>query len=55
MVTTLTSIVALLASFATVGVIIWFVAKGDGREDEEAARAYYERHGRWPDDEPDSL
>jgi hypothetical protein len=40
-----------LLGFAAIGVLIWYASRGDPeREAEEAARAYYDAHGRWPDD-----
>jgi hypothetical protein len=36
---------------ASIGVLIWLVSKPNReREDEDAARAYFDAHGRWPDD-----
>jgi len=40
-----------LLGFAAVGALIWYASRGDPeREAEEAARSYYDAHGRWPDD-----
>jgi hypothetical protein len=37
--------------FAGVGVLIWYARRPDtDRETEEAARVFYDRHGRWPDE-----
>jgi hypothetical protein len=31
--------------------LIWIAARGDkARDEEDAARAYFDAHGRWPDD-----
>jgi hypothetical protein len=31
--------------------LVWFVARPDhSRADEDAARDFFDRHGRWPDD-----
>ena len=33
--------------------LAWFAARGHGdRDAEDAARDYYDEHGRWPDEEP---
>ncbi len=45
------NLVAALLGFAAIGVLIWYASRGDPERDaEEAARAYYDAHGRWPDD-----
>ena len=34
-------------------VLLWAALRGnDEREAEDAARAFYDEHGRWPDDTP---
>jgi hypothetical protein len=34
-------------------VLAWYAARGPGdREEEDAARDFYDRHGHWPDEEP---
>ena len=39
--------------FVGVGWLVWFARRPDhDREAEEAARTYFDTHGRWPDDEP---
>ena len=48
------------AAIIGAGLAIWVInvlyrigASGDReRDDEERAREYYDRHGRWPDDQP---
>jgi len=31
--------------------LAWFIGRGHGdRDDEDAAREFYDRHGRWPDE-----
>jgi hypothetical protein len=31
--------------------LVWLAYRGDSaRDDEDAARAYFDTHGRWPDD-----
>jgi hypothetical protein len=50
---TIWSIIAVLGGFATIAVILWFLITGrDDREEEEAARRYFDEHGRWPDESP---
>ena len=43
---------AVIASFAAIG---WFVkvmlTGADERAQEDAAREYFDRHGRWPDED----
>ncbi len=35
----------------TIVALIWVTTRGDReRDDEDAARAYFDAHGRWPDD-----
>jgi hypothetical protein len=50
---TIWTIIAVIGGFATIAVILWFVAVGDSeRDEEEAARRYFDEHGRWPDESP---
>ena len=46
-----------LAIAAAIGAILWFawvVSTGhDERHDEDHARAFYDEHGRWPDETPE--
>ena len=45
------TVVALIGSVAGVAGLIWVAARGHGERDaEDAARAHFEAHGRWPDD-----
>jgi hypothetical protein len=45
------NLVGALLGFVAIGVLIWYASRGDHeREAEEAARSYYDAHGRWPDD-----
>jgi hypothetical protein len=47
------TVFTVVGCFAVVGWLIWVLAHGSGEDDrraEEAAREYYDRHGRWPDD-----
>ena len=40
-----------ILGFIAIGVLIWFASRGDPeREAEEAARLYFDTHGRWPDE-----
>jgi hypothetical protein len=48
------NIVAAAGGLGAIGALVWIAARPDTeREAEEAARAYYDAHGRWPDDEPE--
>jgi hypothetical protein len=50
---TIWTIIAVIGGFATIAVILYFVVAGDGdRDEEEAARRYFDEHGRWPDESP---
>jgi hypothetical protein len=47
------TVFTVVGCFAVVGWLIWVLAHGSGEDDrraEEAAREYYDRHGRWPDE-----
>ena len=45
------SIIAVLGSILLIVVILWALATGRGdRDDEEAARRYFDEHGYWPDE-----
>ncbi len=49
------SIIALIGAVLVVGMIAYFIATGrDDREQDEAARRYFDEHGRWPDESPSS-
>jgi hypothetical protein len=53
MIETIWSVIAVLGGFAVVGLILWALATNrDEREEEEAARRYFDEHGRWPDETP---
>lgn len=46
--------VAAVGTFAVIGWLLHVVLRSTGDSDrakEEAAREYFDRHGRWPDDE----
>jgi hypothetical protein len=50
---TIWSIIALVGAIAVVGMIAYFIATGrNDREDDEAARRYFDEHGHWPDESP---
>ncbi len=45
------NIAAAVVGFLSVIGLVWFASKGDPeREAEEQARAFYDVHGRWPDE-----
>jgi len=40
-----------IGGLASVALLAWFAGRSQGdREEEEAARDYYDAHGRWPDE-----
>jgi hypothetical protein len=44
--------VGVAGSFAAIGALLWVAAKGHReRDDEDAAREFYDSHGHWPDEE----
>ena len=48
---TIWSIIALVGAVAVVGMIAYFIATGrNDREEDEAARRYFDEHGHWPDE-----
>jgi type II secretory pathway pseudopilin PulG len=49
------AILSVVAAFACVGWLIFVQWRGDDRmrAEEEAARAYFDEHGRWPDEDGD--
>ena len=45
------SIIAVAGAILLIVVILWSLATGRGdRDREEAAREYFDEHGRWPDE-----
>jgi type II secretory pathway pseudopilin PulG len=53
MMETIWSVIAVLGGVAVVALILWALTTGRGeREQEEAARRYFDEHGRWPDESP---
>ncbi len=52
---TIWSIIAFLGALAVIVMIAYFIATGrNDREDDEAARRYFDEHGHWPDESPSS-
>jgi hypothetical protein len=50
---TIWSIVAVIGGVGTIAVILWFLISGAGdREEDEAARRFFDEHGHWPDESP---
>jgi hypothetical protein len=51
MVVAISNIVAAVAGIGLIGALIWLAARPDrDREAEDAARAYFDAHGHWPDE-----
>jgi hypothetical protein len=51
MVVVISNVVAFLGGCVVIGGLIWFAMKGNSeRDEEEAARAYFDAHGHWPDE-----
>ncbi len=49
------SALAVVGSLAAIGWLVWIGATGDReREEEEAARDFFDLHGHWPDEAPPS-
>ena len=47
------SVIAVVASFAICGVVVYFLFAGRyDRDRDEEAREYFDAHGHWPDEEP---
>jgi hypothetical protein len=50
-VTTVINLIAVAGGFAGLAVLLWIAWRGDPeRAKEDAARAFFDRHGHWPDD-----
>jgi hypothetical protein len=46
-------IAAILAAFAAIGWFVKVMLSGDDeRHEEEAARAFFDEHNHWPDEDP---
>ena len=53
---TISNVVGTLAGFGLIAVFIWIARQGHGdRDAEDAARAYFDEHGHWPDEEPGAI
>ncbi len=47
------AVVAVLLSLAMCVIVVYFLFSGrHDRDDEEAAREYFDVHGHWPDEKP---
>ncbi|HEU4977935.1 MAG TPA: hypothetical protein VFT42_03480 [Solirubrobacteraceae bacterium] len=45
------SLIAIVGGALSLLALVWIAARGDSsRDEEDAARAYFDLHGRWPDD-----
>ena len=45
--------IAVVGAFAAIGWFVKTMLKGDPeRHEEEAARAFFDQHGHWPDEDP---
>jgi hypothetical protein len=52
---TIWSIIGVIGGILTIAVILYFLVTGAGdREEEEAARRYFDEHGHWPGESPSS-
>jgi hypothetical protein len=50
---TIWSVIAVIGGVGTIAVILWFLVTGaHDRDEEEAARRYFDEHGHWPDESP---
>jgi hypothetical protein len=50
---TIWSIIALVGATLVVAMIAYFIATGrNDREEDEAARRFFDEHGHWPDESP---
>lgn len=49
---TIWSVVGLVGGIASIAALAWVAARGHAdRDAEDAARAYFDEHGRWPDED----
>ncbi len=49
------AIIALVSSVGSIALLIYLQANGRrDREDEDAARDFFDRHGHWPDEQPET-
>jgi hypothetical protein len=45
------SLIAIVGGVLSLIVLIWIAARGDSaRDEEDAARAFFDLHGRWPEE-----
>jgi hypothetical protein len=45
------NVIAGVLGFLAIGGLVWIALRGDpARVAEDDARAYFDRHGRWPED-----
>ena len=50
---TIPDIISVVLAFASIAGVMWFVNRPhSARKSEDRARAFYDRHGHWPDEEP---
>jgi hypothetical protein len=50
---TIWSVIAVIGGIGTIAVIFWFLITGrHDRDEEEAARRFFDEHGHWPDESP---
>ena len=55
MASAIATVIATVGGIGLVGALIWVARAGSGeREDEEAAREFFSRHGHWPDEPPEA-
>ena len=48
---TIWSVVGVVGGFGSIAFLAWFIGRGHtDRDDEDAARDFYDLHGRWPDE-----
>jgi hypothetical protein len=46
------SVIAVIGAFVVVGGVMYFMLNpGTERDEEEAARAFFDAHGHWPDED----
>jgi hypothetical protein len=44
-----------VGGIASIAVLAWYAGRGHhDRDDEDAARDFYDLHGHWPDEDPTS-
>lgn len=46
------TVLAVVGSVGSILALLWMTRRDGARDDEDAARAFFDRHGRWPDEEP---